>query len=100
MMRWGFPDGGFWTVGLFGLMGTVLWVAVIVLVVFLVMRLIRGPQGPGSHWYGGTAPTHGPGAGPESPEEILHRRLATGDIDTEEYEKRLAALRANRPGGT
>lgn len=31
-----------------------------------------------------------------SPEDILHERLARGEIDTEEYRQRLEALRTHR----
>jgi putative membrane protein len=37
-----------------------------------------------------------PQSGPNPAEEALRLRYATGEIDTEEYEKRLAALRAGR----
>jgi uncharacterized membrane protein len=33
---------------------------------------------------------------PESPETILRRRYATGEIDTEEFERRLAMLRKKK----
>lgn len=37
---------------------------------------------------------NGPGAGrPRGPEQILARRFAMGEIDDEEYRRRLAALR-------
>ena len=32
----------------------------------------------------------------DSPEDILRRRYAAGDIDTEEYERRLAELRKTK----
>jgi len=38
-----------------------------------------------------------PAAPPRSPEEILDERLARGEIDAEEYRKRLDALRGSRP---
>jgi putative membrane protein len=37
----------------------------------------------------------GPGSGP-SPEEILRRRYAAGEIETEEYERRLEELRKTK----
>lgn len=36
------------------------------------------------------------GGGHDTPEEILGRRLASGEIAPGEYEERLAALRRNR----
>lgn len=47
-------------------------------------------------WLGVWAMRSGLGAGPppqESPEEILERRYAGGEIDASEYERRLAELR-------
>ena len=40
-----------------------------------------------------------PGKGPEAkgPEDVLHDRLARGDIDVEEYHARIDALRKKRP---
>jgi putative membrane protein len=50
-------------------------------------------SGPGP-WSGGTDPWGGRGAWYDDvPQEILGRRLAAGEIDEEEYHRRLAALR-------
>lgn len=35
----------------------------------------------------------------DSPRELLDRRLATGEIETDEYYERESALRASEPGG-
>jgi putative membrane protein len=37
-----------------------------------------------------------PGQGDQSPETILRRRYAAGEIDAEEFERRLATLRKTR----
>ena len=37
-----------------------------------------------------------PSPGNQSPEALLKRRYATGEIDTEEYERRLAVLRKTK----
>lgn len=77
-------DGGIW-VGM--VLSWIFWILVVALVVVLLFRLLRTHDGG---W-------RGPMSSPDSPEEILHRRLANGDIDTDEYEKRMNALRAQRP---
>ena len=38
----------------------------------------------------------GPGRPDQSPETILRRRYAAGEIDTEEFQRRLAALRKTK----
>jgi putative membrane protein len=65
------------------------WIGVVAMIVFLVVRLLRS----GGSWAG--PPQH-----PDAAEEILHRRLANGEIDVDEYERRMAALRAQRPPRT
>lgn len=56
----------------------VLWVVLIVAGVWAVMALTRGNR----PWSGSA----------ESPKEILDRRLASGEIDVEEYERLRRAL--------
>jgi uncharacterized membrane protein len=77
------PGGFFW----FPVLSWVLGILLIALIIFLVVRLLRS----GGSW---SAPTHHHA---EAAEEILHRRLANGEIDVDEYERRMAALRAQRP---
>lgn len=74
-MMWGWESGGGWL--MMGI-GMLIWVALIALVVWLVIR--AGGQRPGT-------------GGSESAEELLRRRYASGEIDTEEYQSRLEALR-------
>lgn len=64
---------GWWHIGWMWLF----WIAVIVAVVFLVRTV--------------AAPARRPTAA--SPEEILKQRYAQGEIDQEEYERRLSDLR-------
>jgi putative membrane protein len=72
---WGWDGGaGWWAMGL----GMVVWLVVVALAVWLVVRLV------------GQRPS---GGGPESAEELLRRRFASGEIDAEEYDRRLAVLR-------
>jgi putative membrane protein len=59
----------------------VVWWAVGIAVLVLVVRLVAGSLG-------------GPAArGDESPEQILKRRYARGEIEREEYQRRLDDLR-------
>lgn len=81
----GFPyhmGGDFWFMAV---LSWIFWIVVVALIVFLVVRLLRGGSWSGPSFHPGEA------------EEILHRRLANGEIDVEEYERRMAALRAQRP---
>ena len=82
-MAGGMP-GGFW---IWAVLSWIFWIAVVALIVYLVVRLLRGSGGSWSR------PSYHPGEA----EEILHRRLANGEIDVEEYERRMTALRAQRP---
>ena len=67
-------DGG-WRMGIMWIW----WLLAVVLVVGSVWLLARAGSGRGSRR--------------ESPEETLKRRYANGEIDREEYERRLADLR-------
>jgi putative membrane protein len=59
----------------------VLWWVVAIVVLVLVVRLVTGSLG-------------GPGTrADESPEQILKRRYAKGEIEREEYQRRLEDLR-------
>jgi putative membrane protein len=71
-----------WVVG-WGLVSTLLWIALIVLVVVLVVRLVGNT--------GSRPPTGPPPA--ETAEELLRRRFAAGEIDEDEYRRRLEVLR-------
>ena len=71
---WGWDGGGGWL--MMGI-GMLIWVAVIALIVWLVIRAV------------GQRPS---GGGAESAEELLRRRFAAGEIDTEEYQRRLETL--------
>lgn len=65
----------------------ILWLIGGILLVALVVWVLRsmGPGGAGRP-FGGT--------GPEGAEEILRRRYARGEIDEQEYHRRLEELRA------
>jgi putative membrane protein len=67
-------------------MGT-FWVALLALIVWLVVRLL--PSGSRAQV----------GSGVESPEDILDRRFARGEIDEQTYAAQRAALAAHRGPG-
>lgn len=75
-MTWGWDGagGGWWMMGIGGLF----WLLVLGLTVWLVLRATGGRD---------VAPRG------ESAEELLRRRFAAGEIDAEEYERRLEVLR-------
>lgn len=79
MMGYGY-DMGWFGMGA----GLLVLVVVIVLVVWLIVRL----TGPGAR----------PGGPPadEAAEDLLRRRFAAGEIDAEEYQRRLGVLRSGR----
>jgi uncharacterized membrane protein len=85
MMPWGYHlDGGMWFAMI---LNGLFWIIIVVLLIVLAVRLFRGGPMRYDGW----------GQHPDNAEEILHRRLANGEIEVEEYEKRMNALRAQRP---
>jgi putative membrane protein len=84
MMDWGGGgwDGGFWMMFLFSM---IFLVAVIIGIVFLVRALSVGGTGGGGER--SSQPQR------ETPEELVRRRYAAGEIDREEYEQKLRDLR-------
>ena len=79
----GYHGGGFFLLGpLFALF----WILVVWFVVGFFLR--RSGRGPWGRWNGG----------PASAEAILHERYARGEVDVEEYQTRLEALRRARRG--
>ncbi|MER8182312.1 SHOCT domain-containing protein [Kitasatospora sp. NPDC094015] len=99
--RWHHGGGGGsgWGYGLAALLLLGL-VVVIVLVAVLLYRQLGGrdrarhPVGPaGQPWPGGAAVPGGPPDARPAPEQLLAERYALGEIDDEEYRRRLAVLR-------
>jgi len=76
-------DGGDWVWPAFM---PLVWFALLGLLGWLMLRLARHPAGHGS----GRAPR-------ETPEEILDRRFATGEIDAQAYTEARERLAAHRP---
>lgn len=73
-----FFNGGFGMGGMHGT-GWFLWIILIGVILFIVFGR--------------------PGRRRETPHEVLRRRLASGEITTDEYEKRKALLDRDAPGG-
>ena len=88
MMGWG--NMGWGGVGVGGMIGMVVfWLVLIALIVWAVSRLLPGRQvrqGPSQ-------------PGQETPEEILDRRFARGEVDLETYQVQRAALVSARGEG-
>lgn len=86
-MTFHWVDGGMWIAVLLPL----LWMLLLALGVILLVRLVNrgGPSQP-PQW--GGPPQSPPQAG-DSAEEILRRRYAAGEIDEEEYRRRLDVLK-------
>jgi putative membrane protein len=93
----GVNHGWFWVFS--GVTMVLFWI-VLLLAIVLLVRAVTGR----SRWHaragaGHTmpAPPAGaatePGPGPSSAEQVLAERLARGDIDVDDYHRRLAALR-------
>ena len=62
----------------------VFWLVLLALIVFLIVRLLPSGDRPAS------------GAGTESPEDILDRRFARGEIDEQTYRAQRTALDSTR----
>ena len=93
MMRWyggGLP--GMWLgMGLF-------WILLIGAIVWLVVELThqRRRDAPPVGLTGPGAFAHGPTTAPDSPQDVLDRRLAAGQIDVAAYREARAALLESR----
>ncbi|MFD5393242.1 SHOCT domain-containing protein [Streptomyces sp. NPDC127097] len=86
MMYW---DGGGWAWMAFM---PLVWIVLIGLVVWVVIRLAHGSSGTGT----GTGAREGERR--ESPQEILDRRFALGEIDTDTYSQAKKRLAEHQPG--
>lgn len=85
--------GGWGSMTPFGwVLMVVLWVAVIAVVVWAVAGIFPGGA-PGS---GSPPPERREDGDRESPEELLDRRLASGEIDPEAYDQIRERLEATR----
>ena len=84
MMMWYGSNGG-WGGWLLMTIAMVLFWALIITAVVLIVRYLV-PQ----------RPTGTSAGSAHTPEEVLAERYARGDIDDDEYQRRLALLRQNR----
>lgn len=80
MMYW---DGwGWWPLMMLMML---LWIVLIAVIVWAIVRLVQRHDG-GRGWYGR-----------ETPQEILDRRFASGEINAEEYRQARAHLSGREP---
>jgi putative membrane protein len=87
MWTWG-PDGWGWLgMGL----GMIVWLVVVVAVIWIAVRVLARPQGLPA--MGSTPPV-------SSAADELRMRVARGEIDEEEYRRRLAVLGESPTSGT
>jgi putative membrane protein len=100
-MFWYGNGMGGWGWGLAAFSAIVFWALVVFLAVLVIRYFMRSGQRP---WNGPSGPE--PPAPPPGPEQVLAERYARGEIDEEEYRRRLETLRgagaasgsAARPG--
>ncbi len=92
MMYWYGDHMSGWGYGL-GILGMVLFWGVVILAIVATVRYL-GRSRPGA----APPPPHTPPAPPSgSAEQILAERFARGEIDADEYGRRLDTLRQSRP---
>lgn len=84
-MMYGYGFGAWWM-----MLMPLVWIVLIAVVVWAVVRVIRPQGGPA-----GGGVTQQP---PETPQEILDRRYARGEIDDEAYTRARARLAGREPG--
>lgn len=87
------PGYGMWGGGVFGMLAmVVIWVGLVV----VAISLFRAGSARAAS--GATSVRHAPrGTEPDDPEQILARRYAAGEIDEEEFHRRLDHLRSRDP---
>jgi putative membrane protein len=81
-MMWGYGPGWGWM-----MLMPLLWILLLGVIIWAVVRLV---QRPGDH--GGDQQRR------ETPQEILDRRYASGDIDADAYTQTRAHLVGREPG--
>jgi len=100
---WYGPHAGGWDWAV-GVGFLLFWILFAVAIAAVVRSFLRGGRGPYSPYRGFGAPgPYGPaesrpGSGPVTPEQILAERYARGEIDEDEFWRRMTTLRSGRPG--
>ena len=84
---WMWGDGWGWGGWILMTVVMVLFWAVVITTIVLAVRYVGGSR----HTSGGP-----PGYVPPNPEDVLAERFARGEIDDDEYRRRMAALRQHR----
>jgi putative membrane protein len=102
-MYWHGPYAGGWDWAV-GLGSLLFWVLIAVAIAALARSFLRGGRGPFLPYrgYGAPGPYDPPearmGHGPVTPEQILAERYARGEIDEDEFWRRMTTLRSGRQG--
>jgi putative membrane protein len=78
VMGWNWDVGSWFGMGI----GMIVWVLITVLIVVLVVRALAGTERQRNEQ-----------PGRQEPEAILRERFARGEIDADEYQRRLELLR-------
>ena len=92
MMFWYDHDVSGWGWFVMSVSMILFWGLIITAAVLLFRALARASSGSGEHH-------HGPVSAPDlTPEEILAVRFARGEIDEDDYRRRLAALHGSGTG--
>lgn len=81
-MMWGYGSGWAWMM----IVMPIVWIGLLAVVAWAVVRVVR-PHSDGygrAHW--------------ESPQEILDRRFASGEIDADTYTRMRAHFAGREPG--
>lgn len=85
MYYWNHNGMGGWVWLVASLSAILFWALIVLLIVLLVRTMRHGPV------------TRHDGVSMPSPEQVLAERFARGEIDEEEYRRRLEVLREARP---
>lgn len=83
-MHWGYGGVGVWGAAFTTISMVLLWLLIIVVVISLLRSLLSGTRSAAAR-----TPSR-----PNIAEQTLAERFARGDIDEEEYRRRLEALRS------
>jgi putative membrane protein len=88
-MMWGYGPGWGWMV-----LMPVVWMVLLGAIIWAVVRLVQGSTGRGSAPQAGSTPP----VNTETAQEILDRRYASGEIDTDTYNQMRGQLTGRGAG--